>query len=222
MLEIPSRSDEAPSTFILNTLGGGGDQQQDIGGLEVGRVVCVASEKSSIELLAICQTCEGEEHFPSWMVLFLLYQIAQATVKKDSKTWEGLCARMYMAESRKVQLFLWINCTPLAQKLQTQIANSQCSKTWWMDSSSLLQIRQSLAVLMPLTHSFSLKGSRLTQALQAKILIFARRFRCHSLFQRGLRGSLVELPTSSFPSTTVGNMISTLHSELTPTVSHPN
>ena len=86
MLEIPSRFDEAPSTLILNTPGGGGDQQQDIGGLEVERAVCVALEKSSIELLAICQTYEGEKHLPSWMVLFLLYQIAQATVKKDSKT----------------------------------------------------------------------------------------------------------------------------------------
>ena len=86
MLEIPSRSDEAPSTFILNTLGGGGDQQQESGCLEVERTVYAASEKSSKDLLAICQTYEGEEHLPSWMVLFLLYQIAQATVKKDSKT----------------------------------------------------------------------------------------------------------------------------------------
>ena len=104
MLEVPSRSDEAPSALILNTPEGGGDQQLERVGLGVESSMVAASEKSSVELLAICQTCKGEEHLPSWMVLFLLYQIAQTTVKNNSKSWEGLCARMNMAKLGRVQL----------------------------------------------------------------------------------------------------------------------
>ena len=49
MLEVPSRSDEALSTFILNTPGGGGDQLQERVGLGVERSVVAASKKSSIK-----------------------------------------------------------------------------------------------------------------------------------------------------------------------------
>ena len=201
MLEVPSRSDEAPSTLILKTPGGGGGQLQVWIGLGVDKSMVAASLKSSIELFAICQTWEGEEHLSSWVTLFLLYQIAQATVKNNSKSWEGLWARMNMAESWNVILFLWIDCGSLDQKFQIKLANSQWSKAWWVVSSSLLQIGHSLLVLMPQEHILSFVGSPLTQALHAKILIFVRRLRSHRFFQKGLNGSPFELPTSSFTST---------------------
>ena len=56
MLEAPSRSDEAPSTLILKTPSGGGDQLQVWIGLGVDKSMVAASLKSSIELFAICQT----------------------------------------------------------------------------------------------------------------------------------------------------------------------
>ena len=124
MLEVRSRSDEAPSTLILKTPGGGGDQLQVWIGLGVDKSMVAASLKSSIELFAIYQTWEGEEHLSSWVTLFLLYQIAQATVKNNSKSWEGLWARMNMAESWNVILFLWIDYGSLDQKFQIKLANS--------------------------------------------------------------------------------------------------
>ena len=216
MLEVPSRSDEAPSTLILKTPGGGGGQLQVWIGLGVDKSMVAASLKSSIELFAICQTWEGKSTCPhGWLyfyytklprqqwrtTLFLLYQIAQATVKNNSKSWEGLWARMNMAESWNVILFLWIDCGSLDQKFQIKLANSQWSKAWWVVSSSLLQIGHSLLVLMPQEHILSFVGSPLTQALHAKILIFVRRLRSHRFFQKGLNGSPFELPTSSFTST---------------------
>lgn len=134
------------------------------------------------------QTWEGEEHLPSWMSLFLLNQIAQAAVKNNSKSRGGLWARMNMAVSLKVHLFRCINCGHQTKNSKPRLANSQCSKAWWVVSSSLLQIGHLLLVLMPRVHIFSFMGNPLTQALQTKILIFVGRLRSHRFFQRGLRG----------------------------------
>ena len=72
-------------------------------GLGVARSEVAAIEKSSIELLAICHTYKGGEHMPSWIDLFLLYHISQATVKNNSKSWRDSRKRINMAKLGKIQ-----------------------------------------------------------------------------------------------------------------------
>ena len=52
------------------------------------------------------------------------------------------------------------------------------------------------SVLTPLVLRKSIVGRAFMQARQAKILIFAGMLRCHILFQRGERGSSLELSPS--------------------------
>ena len=144
MLEESSSSEADPSTLILKTPGGGGDQLCRWEDLGEQNSEDAATLKSSIRWTAICQTWEGEERDSSWITLFLLNQIAHATARKSFRSLEGKLERRYIykiinyyslidydwGESNMVQLdedwlefilyyifyFLFLSCT---RKLRT-------------------------------------------------------------------------------------------------------
>ena len=85
ILEFPPWSEVAPSTFTLKILGGGGFHLTRRG-LGWKKAQSTALLKSSTTLLAICQTCWWERQLSSWTTLVLLYQMAQAIPKKNSRS----------------------------------------------------------------------------------------------------------------------------------------
>ena len=87
----------------------------------------------------------------------------------------------------------------LVQLLQTLAANSQWIKAWEVLSLLRLQREQIFSTAIPLNQRFCIVGRAFVQALHAKILIFARRFRCQSFLQRGALTSPEQLsPTGWF------------------------
>ena len=156
--------------------------------------------KSSTTLLANCQTCWWERQLSSWTTLFLLYHIAQAIPKKNSRSGWEWWERMNMAESMKDHR---TSCVPKGFSdhwFQTRVEKSQLRRAWLMLSGAFSQIGQPLLLLIPLLQIASMVGRPLTQALQAKILTLAGRLRCQSLFQSAFYGSPEEHSPSFFAS----------------------
>ena len=137
---------------------------------------------------------------------FLLYQMNQAAEKKSSKSLVAPSERILIAASEKSIQLSSILIGHSSHLFQTCLADSQSSRKRTIDSASCSHIGHITSVFTPLLYRFIMVGSAFMHACQAKILIFARIFRCHILFHNGVLASHLEHSPPSLVSTTLRAM----------------